>query len=101
MDIQEVKKMIGISNTDKHDGYLEVAVPLFVEFALERCSNANLDKDKLPAGVKIFVAKAVEHNMGNSSLKGRTMGGVSYSYETDLPKTIMDYLNPYKRMRMR
>lgn len=32
MDIQKVKRMIGMT-TDKHDDYLSEVVPIFVEYA--------------------------------------------------------------------
>lgn len=96
-----IKNMLGIT-TNKHDTYLIEVIDLFVELAIEECNNPSLDKDgDLPAGVKLYVAKAVEFNMGQSNLKDRSMGDVSYSYITELPRTITKYLNPYKRMRAR
>lgn len=96
MDIQNVKNMLGI-NTDKHDNYLAEVIPLFIEQAQEYCNNTF--GEDLPAGVKLYVAKAVQHNMNPSNVKSRTMGNVSYSYELDLPKSITKYLAPYKKVR--
>lgn len=100
MDITQVKNLIGIK-TDKHDNYLHEIVPLFVDLAKEKCNNSFLvdGEEVLPAGVKLYIAKANEHNMGDSTLKGKTMGSVTYSYETELPQSITKYLSPYKKVR--
>lgn len=102
MDIQNVKNMLGIY-TDKHDAYLAEVMPLFIELAKEKCNNSfQVDgAESLPAGVKLYVAKAIEHNMGDSTLKGRTMGSITYSYETELPQSITKHLAPYKRVRFK
>jgi hypothetical protein len=97
MDLQSVKNMLQL-NTDKHDSYLAEAIPLFIDQAQEYCNNTFV-KDELPSGVKLYVVKAIEHNMQPVTLKGRTMGEVSYSFETELPKSIMKYLAPYRRVR--
>ncbi|CAH0186073.1 phage head-tail connector protein [Peribacillus simplex] len=100
MDIQSVKNMLSI-NTDKHDNYLAEVIPLFIELAKDRCNNTFQMNgvEELPAGVKLYVAKAIEYNMNPSNLKSRTMGSVSYSYDTDLPSSIVKYLVPYKKVR--
>ncbi|WP_424162167.1 phage head-tail connector protein [Bacillus amyloliquefaciens] len=95
MDIQQVKRMIGIT-TDKHDAYLSEVVPILIEFAADECKNT-FDPKALPAGVKIFVAKATEYNMTPSGLSGRSMGDVSYSYNTEFPQHIMKNLYPYRK----
>ncbi|MDR4249024.1 phage head-tail connector protein [Bacillus pumilus] len=95
MDIQQIKRMIGMT-TGKHDDYLSEVVPIFVEYASDFCKN-KFDVDDLPAGVKIFVAKAVEFNMKPAGLASRSMGDVSYSYDTDFPETIAKHLYPYRR----
>jgi hypothetical protein len=95
MDIQQIKRMIGMT-TDKHDDYLSEVVPVFVEYASDFCKN-KFDADDLPASVKIFVAKAVEYNMKPAGLASRSMGDVSYSYDTDFPETVTKYLYPYRR----
>lgn len=100
MDIQSVKNMLSIK-TDKHDNYLAEVIPLFIELAKDRCNNTFLvdGVEELPAGVKLYVAKAIEHNMKPSNLKSRTMGSVSYSYDTDLPAGVVKHLAPYKKVR--
>lgn len=97
MDITTVKNILGITS-NRHDAYLAEVVPLFLEIAQDRTNNTFLEGEE-PAGVKIFVAKACEFNMHQAGLQSRTMGEVSYSYETDLPKSVTKHLNPYKRVR--
>ncbi|MEC1265344.1 phage head-tail connector protein [Bacillus subtilis] len=95
MDIQQVKRMIGMT-TDKHDAYLSEVVPILIEYASDFCKN-NFEPGALPAGVKIFVAKATEYNMTPSGLSGRSMGDVSYSYNTEFPQHIIKNLYPYRK----
>jgi hypothetical protein len=100
MDIQRVKKLIGIKN-DKHDEYLTEIVPLLVDFAKDECHNSFVDKDgneNIPSGVVIFVAKAAQFYMTNTGLASRSMDTVSYSFATELPETILKNLNPYRKM---
>ncbi|MCP3741459.1 phage head-tail connector protein [Rossellomorea sp. BNER] len=102
MELQNVKNMLGIKTT-KYDDYINEVLPLFIEKAKEECSNSfqGSGKEKLPAGVKLYVAKAIEFNMGQANLKGRSADTVSYSYETNLPRSITDNLAPYKKLRVK
>lgn len=101
MDVQTLKTMLGIT-TDRHDAYLKEVIPLFIDFAKDYCNNRFLvdGAEKLPAGVKLFVAKAIEFNMAPSNLSARSMGDVSYSYETELPESVLRHLKPYRRLRV-
>jgi Phage gp6-like head-tail connector protein len=100
MDLQTVKNMLSIKTT-QHDDYLTEVIPLFIEQAKDYCNNSFLVNgvEELPGGVKLYVAKAIQFNMNPSNLKGRTMGEVSYSYETNLPRSITRFLAPYRKVR--
>lgn len=101
MEITEVKTILQ-EKTTKQDEYLATMIPHVIEFAKEYCNNKFLDANKqeaLPGGVRIFVAKACEFNMNKSGLKGRSMGDVSYSYETDFPPSLLKWLKPYRKVR--
>jgi Phage gp6-like head-tail connector protein len=102
MDITQVKNLTGIK-TDNHDSYIAEALPLFIEHAKHECNNTFMVEgvEELPSGVQLYVAKAIEFNIGPSNIKGRTMGEVSYSFETELPKSITKFLKPYKRLRFK
>jgi hypothetical protein len=86
--------MIGITS-DKHDTYLSEMIPLLIEYSEDYC---NRKFDELPAGVRIFVAKSCEFNLGDSRLSSRSMDTVSYSFNTEVPQSIKSYLRPYRRV---
>lgn len=99
--IEEIKMILGIKNT-KHDEYLTIMIPILFDHVIAFCNNdfvSNTGLAEVPGGVKLWIAKACEHNMQNAGLKGRSMGSVSYSYELEFPSSIMSYLRPYKRLR--
>lgn len=100
IDIEEVKKIIGFK-TDKHDEYLTTIIPLLFEYVVAYCNNDFTSKGEvvMPGGVKIFIAKACEHNMQSAGLKGRAMGTVSYTYELEFPESIIRFLRPYRRLK--
>lgn len=99
MDLQSLKNMMGYANTDKHDPYLIEMLPIMIEHAEDQCRTSF--GDELPGGVKLFVVNAIKFNMNPPGLKSRSMGEVSYSYNTDFPPNIMRYLAPYKKVRIR
>lgn len=101
MNIQEVKRLARIK-TDKYDEYLTEIVPLLVEFARDKCNQLFEDdsgNEKLPAGIKLFVAKAAEFYANPQGLSSRSMDTVSYSFEVELPQTTLDMLRPYRKLR--
>lgn len=103
MDLASVKNLLGIT-TDKHDGYLTEIIPILTDYAKEFCNNLFLDDNNvevLPGSVRLFIAKAAQFNMNPSGIKGRSMGGASYSYEMDFPESILRLLRPHKRVRFR
>lgn len=99
MDISKVKMMLGINNS-KHDEYLNEVIPLFIAQAEALC-NTTFNRDALPSGVTLYVAKAIEFNMKPVTLKSRSMDSVSYSYNTELPRSVSQYLAPHRKLRAR
>jgi hypothetical protein len=98
---ESVKAILQIK-TSNHDPYIEVMVPLLVEFTKEWCNNSfknEQDKEEIPSGVQIFVAKSIEYLMNKSGVASRTMGSVSYSYDLDFPPSVMKFLKPYRKVR--
>lgn len=100
MDINTVKTLLGIS-TDKHDAFIAEMLPIVTEFAKDHCNNSFIigTDEVLPGGVKLFVARAIQYNMNPTGVTGRSMGGASYSYDTDYPPSLMRLLRPYKRVK--
>jgi hypothetical protein len=102
MTTEEVKKLLQIKTT-KHDEFLDAMIPLVIEDVKVKCNNLFLDpvtgEERLPGGVKIYVAKACQYNMQPSNLKSRTLGNVSYSFDLEFPASITKSLAPYKRLK--
>lgn len=96
----EIKELLGL-NTNKHDVYIEAMVPILAEYAKDYCNNSFFigNEEVIPGPVKLFVAKAIEYNMNPAGVSGRSMGGASYSYETDFPPSITRLLKPYRKVR--
>ncbi|MDP1419235.1 phage head-tail connector protein [Peribacillus simplex] len=102
MDKEIVKQLAGIT-TSKHDAYIDVAIPLFLEFIQEHCNNDftnDLGVVTVKGGIKIAIAKMIEFNMNKVGQKTRTFGDVAYSFDTDFPPSIMRLLQPYNRIRV-
>lgn len=101
-EIEEIKAINGWVGTE-HDLYLEIMIPLLFEHVIAYCNNTFLLEETgiitMPGGVKLFIAKACEHNLNKSGVKSRSMGSVSYSYDLDFPSTLMRYLRPYRRLK--
>lgn len=100
MDVIDVKNMLGIK-TDKHDSYLVQVIPLFIEIIKDKCNNKFLNEngdESLPAGVQVAVAKWCEYNMHTAGVNSKSQG-VTYSYDTDIPPSILRLIRPYRKLR--
>lgn len=95
--LDQVKKIQQIKDTSKDD-YLNTIIPLLLDDAQEQC-NQTFKIDALPSGIVLYLAKACEFNLGDTRLKSRSMGNVSYSFNTELPASVTKLLRPYKRVR--
>lgn len=96
---EQVKKLLGIT-TPKHDDYIYEMIPILIEYAAQYCNNPTINQQvELPGPVKLFMAKAIQFNMNPAGLSSRSMGGASYSYETDFPESVLRLLRPYRRVR--
>lgn len=102
-DVAEIKGILNIHDS-KHDEYIKTMLPLLFEDVMIYTNNdfGGISPEGaviIPGGVKIYLAKALEHNLNASGLKSRTMGSVSYTYDLDFPESFKRYLKPYKRLR--
>lgn len=105
-DVEEIKAINGNSSGDtKDDAYILTMLPLLMEAVMaETNNNFGIKADgtlRIPGGVKIYLAKALHRNMRDSTIKSRSMGSVSYSYDTAVPKELANLLAPYKKVRFR
>ena len=116
MNTQDIKHILEIDHTD-HDNYIRKMIPLTIDVIKNYTKNdfmvANPDYDpsrpisstnkrkieKFEGGVEIAVAKIIEFYMLESGVQSETISKVSTSFATDLPKSILDLLKPYKRMK--
>ena len=98
LEIAQVKALLGLT-TSKHDIFIEEMIPILIEYAQEYCNNRF--KDQLPGPVKLFVARAIQFNMNPAGVSSRSMGGASYSYETNYPDSLTSMLKPYRKVRFR
>ncbi len=99
MNKEEVKRKLQIT-TDKHDDYFDDMIPDLIEYVMDYCNNsfgAGVEP-VLPGGARLFIAKALEYNMKKAGVSSRSMGSVSYSYETDFPPSVTKLLAPYRRV---
>ncbi len=102
--IKEIKLINGERGTEKDD-YYRAMLPIVFDEVKEHCNNTfgetETEAPVLPGGVKKFMAKAIQHNENKAGLKSRSMGSVSYSYETDFPESLYKHLRPYRKVRFR
>lgn len=103
-DVQEIKAINGVHSSEtKHDEYIITMIPLLLESVMAATNNdfgGIVDgRLRLPGGVKIYMAKAIEHNLLQVGLKSRSMGSVSYSYDLEMPESIQKLIRPYKKVR--
>lgn len=85
--------------TGADDAYLDIMIPILIDLANNETNRDYTELD-LPHGIKLFIAKAIEYNKTQGGLQARSMGSVSYTYDTDFPNSIMSLLKPYKRIRV-
>ncbi|MEK4922021.1 phage head-tail connector protein [Cytobacillus sp. FSL R5-0569] len=95
--IDQVSSIAGIDK-EKHQTYLSVMVPILLEYAEDYCGATFVGYDP-PAGVRLFIGESLRHKIKADGLSSRSMGSVSYSYDTDLPEKIKRNLKPYRRVR--
>ncbi|WP_203364719.1 hypothetical protein [Bacillus sp. REN10] len=96
-EIEQIKLINGEQGTAK-DGYYRTMLPLLLEHLEIYCNNKFTPPD-IPGGVRIFMAKAIQHNCQKAGLKSRSMGTVSYSYDLEFPGSMYMYLAPYRRLK--
>lgn len=102
-DVDFVKSTLG-PKWDEADLLIRSLLPAAYELAVSATNNdfGGVRGDgsiEVPATVRLFMAKYIELISKDTSLKSRSMGSVSYSYQSEVPSALMSLLRPYKRMR--
>ena len=98
--VSKVKTRLQIT-TSKHDQYLSEIAPDWLEWVKEETNNSFMvnGEEKIPGPIIQFVAKASEFSMLKAGLKSRSMGSVSYSFDSELPEGIKKLYKPYKKVK--
>lgn len=103
-DVLAIKGIMRLDRTNtEYDDYIKTMLPLLLESVMAYTNN-NFDITpegtmRIPGGVKIYLAKAIERNTLQTGLKARSMGSVSYTYDTAVPDELKGLLTPYKKVR--
>jgi Phage gp6-like head-tail connector protein len=98
MSLKEIIARMAEVDVVKHSDYLDDYIPILLEFAEDHCNNT-FDAENPPGGVKIFLSESIKYKLNSKGLSSRSMGSVSYTYDTNLPDKIMKYLRPYRKVR--
>lgn len=98
--VQKVKVRLQLTTT-KHDNFLLEVAPDWLEWVKAETNNSFLVDgiEDIPGPIIQFVAKASEFSMAKAGIKSRTMGSVSYSFDSDLPESIKKLYRPYKKVK--
>jgi hypothetical protein len=90
-------KQLAMMQGAQNDAYLTATIPYYFDLACDKC-HQQFDPDDIPSGVMMFIAQACKFNIADVRLKGRTMGNVSYTFNTEIPDTVIGYLRPYRKL---
>lgn len=85
--------------TGAEDNYIQTMIPILLDY-VNNDLRTDYTKEELPAGIVMFMAKAIEFNKGNGGLDSYSMGSVSYSFNMDFPASIYSLLKPYRKIRV-
>lgn len=95
---KEVKQLNRLPIDDtSNDEVLKDLIQFYKGIAEEYC-NDTFDKIPYPFGVRKFIAESIKYGT-NGNISSRSMGTVSYTFVTDLPKATYRHLKPLRRLR--
>ncbi|OFO98679.1 MULTISPECIES: phage head-tail connector protein [Staphylococcus] len=97
MEPKEVKQLNLMPIEDaSNDDVLGDLIKFYKGIAEEYCNKTF--EAPYPFGVRKFIAECIKYGT-NSNVSSRTMGTVSYTFVTDLPKATYRHLRPFRRLR--
>ncbi len=101
MNVQDVKDILGIDHTDD-DNYIKATLPLAIGFVKEYCKNDFLiDGKEVLGAVQLPIAKIIEFNRHEAGVQSEGISKVSTSFSQDIPLSILQMLEPFKKSKMR
>lgn len=108
---KDVKEILQMDETE-HDNYINIMIPIVISIVENYCNDVfavrNVDgtlfKDQegyliFEAGIILAIAKIIEFYMLESGISQNTVSRVTYTFSTELPKSIKDILNQYRKVR--
>lgn len=100
--INEIMAINGVQGAEATEHY-RVMLPIVFDEAKAYCNNTfgetDLLQPEIPGGVKQFMAKRIQFSQNKAGLRNRSMGSVSYAYESEFPKGFYDTLRPYRKVK--
>lgn len=98
--IEKVKTRLQITS-GKYDQYLSEVAPDWLEWVKEETNNSFTvnGEEKIPGPIIQFVAKASQYSMVKAGIKSKSMGSVSYSFDSELPDNLKELYRPYKKVK--
>ncbi|MCE5786398.1 phage head-tail adapter protein [Staphylococcus pseudintermedius] len=81
---------------DSNDEVLQSLILFYKGIAEEYCNKVFVEP--YPFGVRKFIAESIKYGI-SGNISSRSMGTVSYSFVTDLPKSTYRHLRPLRQLR--
>ncbi|HBB6315876.1 MULTISPECIES: phage head-tail connector protein [Staphylococcus intermedius group] len=81
---------------DSNDELLQSLILFYKGIAEEYCNKVFVEP--YPFGVRKFIAESIKYGT-SGNISSRSMGTVSYSFVTDLPKSTYRHLRPLRQLR--
>ncbi|WP_353422494.1 phage head-tail connector protein [Staphylococcus delphini] len=81
---------------DSNDEVLQSLILFYKGIAEEYCNKVFVEP--YPFGVRKFIAESIKYGT-SGNISSRSMGTVSYSFVTNLPKSTYRHLRPLRKLR--
>lgn len=100
MTLVEVKQLLNITHSDL-DTYLVNMLSLLIAYVEEECNRSFYEDGvlHLPAGVRLFIVKAIEYNLHQAGVSSSSFAEESLSITTDFPESILRGLRRHRKVR--
>lgn len=96
MDVNKVKIINKWALDDNSkDESIDLLIPHYAGVASEYCNQVFIEP--YPLTVQEFIAKMIEYH--NPGLSSRSMGTVSYSFDSDYEDKLYKLIKPYRKVR--
>lgn len=94
----EVKAILQLSGST-YDTVIDVMIPIAEDYALNYCNISEYSGSVSP-GIKLPLAQMINYQIHKpSNVTSETIGNYSVSYTNSYPKSILDGLRPYRRIK--